>query len=137
MKLLFALLIFATSSAFAHGEDKLGPHGGFVRMPGGFHTELVPQGKSALKVYLLDIKWENPSVKNSDLKIKYIGKSTADADCKIQRDFYLCRFPKAVNLTEKGVLKVFAQREQQKGMEASYPLPFKLEIIDDEHGNHH
>ena len=132
---LFTIFCMSAEFVFAHGEDKSGPHGGFVRMPGAFHTELVPDGKNKLKVFLLDIQWKNPSVKKSNLQIKYNNK--IDAKCEILRNFYICAFPKSVNLTKKGELKVTAEREEQKGMEVSYPLPLKLEVVDDGHGGHH
>lgn len=132
--------VFALSAqiAFAHGEDKPGPNGGFIRMPGAFHTEVIPVSKNELKIYLLDIKWEKPSVKKSSLQIKY--NDSTDAECKIQRNFYTCTFPKSVDLTQKGNLKVTAERDGQKGMEMQYPLPFKLEAAKDskdDHSGHH
>jgi hypothetical protein len=135
-KLAMVISIFLGSSfSFAHGEDKFGPHRGFVRMPGAFHTELVPIGKNKLRVFLLDIQWKNPSVIKSKVQIKYNGK--INADCEIQDNFYSCTFPKTVNLTKKGELKVTAEREDQKGMEVSYPLPLKLEVVSDGHGEKH
>jgi hypothetical protein len=131
--LVISLLI--SNLAVAHGEDVYGPHKGFVRMPGAFHTELVPNGENILKVYLLDIQWKNPSVSNSKLQIKYNGK--INAECQIQDDFYNCVFPKSVNLTKKGELKVTAERENQKGMEVSYKLPLKLEVVNMGHGAKH
>ena len=53
--ILFASIWTATN-AFAHGEDKAGPHGGFIRMPGAYHTEVVPVSKNQAKVYLLDMQ---------------------------------------------------------------------------------
>lgn len=132
--LLFSSLMIS-NFAIAHGEDKYGPHRGFVRMPGAFHTEIVPVGKNKLKVFLLDIQWKNPSVINSKLQIKYNGK--LNAQCEIQDNFYACVFPNSVNITKKGELKVVAQREDQKGMEVSYPLPLKLEVVNDGHGGKH
>lgn len=117
--------LLLSSFAIAHGEDKYGPHRGFVRMPGAFHTELVLVDKNKLKVFLLDIQWKNPSVANSKLQVKYNNKT--NAECKIQDNFYECVFPKSVNLTKKGELKVTAEREAQKGAEAVYTLPLKLE----------
>ena len=125
MKFIILVLIFNVQLVFAHGEDKYGPNNGFVRMPGAFHTELVPNGKNKLKVFLLDIQWKNPSIVKSKLQIKYNNK--IDAQCEIQDNFYNCTFPKSVNLTKKGELKVMAEREEQKGMEVSYKLPLKLE----------
>jgi hypothetical protein len=136
--LFLSALVFNATLSFAHGEDKLGPNGGYVRMPGAFHTEIVRNGKNKLKVYLLDIDWQNPSVKNSKLKIIYNGKITPE--CQIEDDHYNCVFAKSVNLTKKGELKITAQRDGQDGMEVSYPLPLKLEKVNQEkseHSGHH
>ena len=129
--------LFTASFCLAHGEDKPGPNGGFIRMPGAFHTELIPDGKNKLKVYLLDIQWKNPSVLNSSLEISLKNKKTIKAKCEITENYYSCVFPDTVDLTKKGELKVAAQRENQKGMEVMYPLPFKFEAVADPHKGHH
>jgi hypothetical protein len=133
--MLSFLFMFSSTIAFAHGEDKLGPNGGFIRMPGAFHTEIIPDSKNKLKVYLLDMQWENPSVVKSNLKVIHNGKT--EAACTIKDTFYVCIFPKSVNLKKKGKLKLIAEREEQKGMEVSYPLPLKLQTPDDGQGRHH
>lgn len=104
-------------------------------MPGPFHTELVPEGKNKLKVYLLNMEWKKPSVKKSSLII--VHNTKAEAKCEIQRNFYMCTFPPTVDLTKNGELKVTASREEQIGMEVSYPLPLKLEVKKDDHSGHH
>lgn len=138
-KSTIALLIsfFVTSLVWAHGEDKFGPHKGFVRMPGAFHTEIVLNGKNKLKVYLLDIEWKNPTIEKSSLEVTY--NDQIKATCKSEKDFYSCSFPKSVNLTQKGELKVLASRKDQKGNIALYPLPLKLESVkvDNSHNGHH
>lgn len=134
--ILICSLLLTSGFAFAHGEDKYGPHGGFIRMPGAFHTELVPVGKNKLKVFLLDIQWKNPSVVKSSVEISFKGNSATKAKCEVQENYYQCDFPNTIDLTKKGELKVVAQREEQKGMEVSYPLPLKLEVVDDGHGTH-
>lgn len=128
------LIGFGSQMALAHGEDKLGPNNGFIRMPGAFHTEIVPVGSNSLKVYLLDIQWQNPSTKDSALSIKLKSKKYTPAKCSIEADHYICEFPKSVDLTKKGKLTVEAQREKQKGMVVNYELPLKLQVIDDGHG---
>lgn len=124
---IFALL--TSNASFGHGEDKLGPNGGYVRMPGAFHTELVPLNKNSLKVYLLDIQWKNPSVTNSKLIITYNKKSKAK--CEVKENYYLCVLPNNADLTKNGELNVMAERDEQKGMDVYYRLPLKLEIADD------
>ena len=144
-KTVFSSLVcmFLTSQSNAHGEDKYGPHKGFVRMPGAFHTELVLNGKNKLKVYLLDIEWKNPTVKKSNLDVTYNDQTKGK--CKPQKDYFSCEFPKAIDLTKKGELKIVAMRNDQKGADAMYSLPLKLEVplqapaMDDQsgHGGHH
>ncbi|MBL7671072.1 MAG: hypothetical protein JNM39_11370 [Bdellovibrionaceae bacterium] len=133
---LLMTLILGESVAHAHGEDKPGPHGGFIRMPGAFHTEIIPLGPNKLKVYLLDINWESPSVLNSSLSVNLKSKKASQAKCEVQENYYLCEFPMGVDLAKRGALSVEAQRENQKGNKVSYDLPLKLQTIDDGHGDH-
>ena len=127
----FALIltgfIMYTNFAFAHGEDKYGPNGGFVRMPGGFHVEIVPVNKNTLNVFLLDIEWKNPSVKTSSVAVTLNSKPKKNAKCEMKDNFYKCTFLKLVDLTKQGELIVQAQRDGQKGMPVKYRLPLKLE----------
>jgi len=123
--------------ALAHGEDKPGPNGGFIRMPGAFHTEVIPTGPSSLKIYLLDIQWQNPSVSNSALAVTYKAKKSTLGKCSIEANHYVCKFPKNIDLKKSGNLIVEAQRENQKGNVVSYELPLKLQVVDDGHGGHH
>ncbi len=137
--LIFTLLmisILGEGVVYAHGEDKPGPNGGFIRMPGAFHTEVIPLGPNKLKIFLLDITWQNPSTANSDLAVRLKLKKAAKAKCEIKDNFYICDFPKGVDLTQKGELIVKAKRENQKGNQVSYELPLKLQVIDDGHGGH-
>ncbi len=133
---IMSLVILSSSLAIAHGEDKPGPNGGFIRMPGAFHTELVAESANSVKVFLLDLEWKNPSVNKSDVQITH-NNSKTKAKCKIKENFYICVFPKSVNLKKKGSLKVNSTREGQTGNEVSYPLPLKLEVVDDGHGGRH
>ena len=125
--LTLVLSLFISASVFAHGEDKYGPNKGFVRMPGAFHTEVVLTAKNTVKVYLLDINWKNPSVTKSSVSLTHKSKSDKQADCTIESNYFICEFPKTVNLYKKGELKLTAVREDQKGNQAIYKLPLKLE----------
>ena len=129
-------LILGTGAAHAHGEDKPGPNSGFIRMPGAFHTEVIPLAPNKLKVYLLDINWKNPTVSNSSLRVSLKLEKTSKAKCVVKENYYICEFPKGVDLTKKGELSVEAKRENQKGNKVSYELPLKLQVIDDDHGDH-
>lgn len=143
MKALLTLIILATSvKGFAHGEDKLGPNGGYLKMPGGFHTEVVPEKNGNLKVFLLDIAFKNPTVKNSKVVATIINATKKEINCKSKRDHFLCETTKA-DLT-KGNLTIIAERSTVKGAEAIYDLPLALakpgtEIKEEkeDHGSHH
>ena len=122
ISLLF-VLCFCSAQVLAHGEDTPGPHGGYVRMPGAFHTELVPGKNQAFDVYLLDINWTNPSVRSSkvDAHISQKKKSTRLV-CEISGDHFRCRIPQGIDL-KSGSIEVLAEREGQKGIPAIYNLP--------------
>ncbi|MBY0554549.1 hypothetical protein K2P97_08475 [bacterium] len=139
--ILTLILSFVSSSVLAHGEDKLGPNKGYIKMPSNYHTEVVPDGKNRIKVYLLDINWKNPSVKKSKLEAVHKTAATSSkAMCLVGSDHYICSFSKAIDLTQPGELTINSQREGQKGAAAVYALPFKLQKSNTEstgHGGHH
>lgn len=118
----FIILIALPLIAFSHGEDKLGPHQGFIKMPGAFHTEVVLEGPRSLKVFLLDMNWKNPSVKDSEVQIL----EPVGATCKIEDDYFRCALPEGFDGTKKGKLKLATTREKQKGNSAIYDLPLAL-----------
>lgn len=137
------VLTLGAQFAAAHGEDKPGPNGGFIRMPGAFHTEVIAMEPSRLKVYLLDINWKNPTVKESSLKVTHTGSKSSQT-CKSESNFFVCQFPKNVDLNSKGELVVEAVRANQKGLPAKYELPLKFQAkmqmpsqkADDAHAHH-
>lgn len=118
--LLLSLLI--TAQVWAHGEDKPGPHGGYISMPGAFHVELLPVSASQMKIYLLDAHWTNPTVEDSRVELS-AGKKNA-AKCVAAKDHFVCNFAAPLDL-QKGEVTVNATRENQKGNAAKYPLPLK------------
>lgn len=128
-------MMIITIKVGAHGEDRLGPNGGYIKMPGAFHTELVPAGKNAFKVYLLDIKWKNASTQNSTVVLSFNSAVKVEAKCEVEKNFYLCNFDPKLDLTKKGELVIQAKREGQVGNEARYLLPLTLESKTD-HSKH-
>lgn len=135
-RVIFFFITIQSLNLFAHGEDKPGPNGGFIRMPGAFHTEIVPIDARNLKVFLLDINWKNPSVQGSSLKMTHKGTGLVET-CKVETNYYICSFPKKVDLTKKSELFVEAKREEQVGAVVSYDLPLKFKKVDDGHAGHH
>jgi len=120
----FVLATLCTTSLFAHGEDKPGPHGGFIRMPGAFHTEVMAE-KAGLRIMLLDINFQNPTVEDSSVKV------TLKADnkeillkCKTDKDSFFC--PMTGHLREKkGILAIQPMRHKAKGAQVEYPFPLQ------------
>ncbi len=142
--LFYLLLLMGSNFAFGHGEDKPGPNGGFIRMPGAFHTELVPVEKNQLKVFLSDMEFANPTLLNSKVELELAGKISQKANCMGHQTHYLCSFKKDVDLNQPGKLIVRSQRMGQKGMDMTYDLPLSLkkseaakEDKEEDHHHHH
>ncbi len=126
--LQIALLTFVfTTQAFGHGEDKPGPNGGFMRMPGVFHTEVVPDKKDqSFHLYLLDIEFKNPTVKDStvDAHFEYKGKPNIKFSCEVMGgNHYYCK-PSQKYSSKKGKLVLNVKREGQMGTSV-YEMPLK------------
>lgn len=133
------------SAASAHGEDKSGPHGGHIRMPANFHTEVVADSDGSFHIYLLDMQFENPVIKNSSIKA-YIqsSKKKLNLKCAIMgTDHFRCS---GLKPQKSGSLIVNAKRDGiQASMEAKYELPLKpfdenaSRITDEpiDHSKHH
>ena len=119
------LFAFQLQQVFAHGMNALGPHGGYIQMPGTFHTELVDKGNE-MHVYLLDLTFKNPMTADSSVLIKYSGKDIKQLDCSKEVDHFVCDKPMS---SIKGIKEISLTpvRNKIKGKEAIYPLPLKLE----------
>jgi len=113
--------------AGAHGEDKPGPNQGHVQMPGAFHTELVLEADQSVRVYLIDIEFKNPTVKDSSVELRYKdGKDIIPFKCApMGTDHFHCFTRKKYSL-KKGELLVQATREKALGNLATYKLPLKI-----------
>jgi len=134
-------MILCALNVSAHGEDKSGPHGGFIRMPGAFHTEVVLKNPQSILIYLLDMDWRKPTVQDSQVTVTAATVAAAqtkiEGKCKVQEQAFLCEFPSGVDLTKKGELVVKANREKMQGNEAKYELPLKLKPAKVDHSGHH
>ncbi len=117
--------IFTPVLSYAHGEDQPGPQGGVIRMPGAFHTEVIPT-KNGFKVLLLDINFKNPSVKDAALKASIIPAAAShqaiELTCKVESDYFVCLAPKDV-MKVSGTLSLSPTRQKAEGMTVSYPWP--------------
>ncbi|MCC2680267.1 MAG: hypothetical protein K0R29_2843 [Pseudobdellovibrio sp.] len=125
MKLVEVLaVVFLTTVALAHGEDKPGPNGGYIQMPGSFHTEVVPEKDGTFKVYLLTLQNDNPTIKNSSVAATIVnGKKKQKLDCMPMGEHFHCKTKSGL---KAGTLVISANREGAVGVEAKYKLPLKL-----------
>lgn len=127
--------MFLAANAFAHGENKFGPHKGYIRMPGAFHTELVPAENNSFLVYLMDVNNKMPTTKESSLTLVYNSDESIVFECKPTDDHYSCNTDKKVNLT-KGQITLKPSRLGRKGKEAIYDLPLSLDVTKNAHSGH-
>ena len=125
-QLLVSLIItLVTIQIFAHGEDKPGPHGGHIKMPANFHTEVIADQDGSFHVYLLDIQFQNPTIKDSEIKAyTKNGKKRTNLKCSVMgTNHFHCKAAKPIR---SGSLILKAKREGTwAGMDATYDLPLK------------
>jgi hypothetical protein len=121
MKLMIVLAsLFMTVHLFSHGSNRPGPHGGKIKMPGMFHTELLIKSHHTFRVYLLDMKFKKPVIKES--KVKYSLNGGGKIACEPIKKYFLCKTKKM--LQGHYTLKVFAKRHKMKGI-ATYKNKMK------------
>ena len=106
MKMLF-MIIFGTllfsATAFSMGDDKPGPNGGYIKMPGTYHVELVDKGNK-MEVYLLDLSMKNPTVENSSVSLKFVNTNSIEINCKSEKNYFVCIKPKDKLITYKEII---------------------------------
>lgn len=123
---LISIYLFLINTAMAHGENKFGPHDGYIRMPGAFHTELVQSHDDSFSIYLMDVNNKNPTTKDSSAKLTYINKSIkSDFACFSIDDHFTCK-PNEKISTKQGKLIINSVRLNVKSKDAVYDLPLKL-----------
>lgn len=106
---------------YGHGDHRPGPHGGEIRMPGVFHTELVAINSRQYKVYLLDMKFADATTQDSHVKVSYEGKR---AKCEKAEDHFKCTFKRSLK-KKKGEILIEATRKGKRG-KAIYAMPLKF-----------
>ena len=126
MKKVFMIIsVLFSISAFSHGGDKPGPHDGYIQMPGAFHTEVVAGSQGSFDIYLLDVEFKNPSVKDSEVQAWLTsGKKKHDLSCKVIEESHFNCAPSNKSFKGKELI-VKAKREQMQGNEAKYKLPLR------------
>jgi len=129
MKKYFYILIATLISvnSFGHGENKPGPNGGFIRMPGVFHTEVVFDKKDdSFHLFLLDIEFKNPTVKNSsvDAILEQKRNKKVQFSCEVTGgNHYHCK-PDKGYVKDSGKLVLKVRRDGAEGT-SEYELPLR------------
>lgn len=128
-KLIVKILVLTavTTAAWAHGENKPGPHGGVIRMPGAFHTELKQTGARSVELFLLDMEWKNPIVENSGAKATFKKSDGTEValSCITKAKSFKCELPKGSRFEKGGKVTIQASRSGMHGGLAEYQYPFK------------
>lgn len=130
---IFSLLILSNlfvSQAFSHGEDKYGPNKGYIRMPGTFHTEVVPHKDGSYQVYLLDVQNKNPKVQDSTVALELkTPTKTINFVCASKNETYFhCQNDEIKKESKEGQIILKTKRNAIVAKEAIYNLPLKLEF---------
>lgn len=124
-QIILLSILLISSVLMAHGMDKLGPNNGYIQMPGSFHTELVRNKDGSLNVYLLDVAFKNPMVKNSSVKAVFKLNRSTELKCVAVQDHFQCTgLDKGA---DSGDLIINATRDGVKSDTAIYKLPLKLQ----------
>jgi len=120
---LLVLNILIVCNAYPHGENIPGPHQGFIRMPGGFHTELLVTANNVIWVYLLDVEFKDPVVKSSSVAGVYKNKAKeVKFECSPEQDRFRCDLAKELDLTV-GEINLKTKRLGMPAGLAVYKLP--------------
>lgn len=120
-RILVITLFFLCFShfAYAHGEDKPGPRGGIIRMPGSFHTEFIKDG-STLKIYLLDFNFEDPITENSSVSGEVVEGDVVDSLlCTPEEDFFRCS-AKNLDINKATEIRITSTRDNKPGVVVTY-----------------
>jgi hypothetical protein len=122
--LLVTALILVSMNVFAHGGDKPGPNGGEVQMPGAFHTEMIRDNDNQdVMVFLLDMEFKNPTLKDSSVTAFYQkGKTNVAYTCSPMHNHFHCVAAKKFKFEKDGEIHITAVREKAKGNEAVYKI---------------
>lgn len=125
MKIIPIVILFISLSLFAMGGNKLGPNGGFIKMPGSYHVELVDKGET-YQVFLLDMSMKNATTENSSLNINYSRILNQKINCTPMQNFFSCKKSNSGlrNYTEIAIESV---RNKVKGSVTRYKIPLELE----------
>jgi hypothetical protein len=122
---ILAITLSFCTNVFAHGEDKYGPHNGFIHMTGSFHVELVPQKDGSFYIYLMDLQNKNPKVLDSSVEVQVKSElNTIKLNCMNMDDFFHCANPHSLKKISQLIVK--PNRLGINGRDVIYQWPLEL-----------
>jgi len=125
MKFCLFCFFFLANVAFGMGGNEFGPNGGYIKMPGAFHLELMDSADT-IKVYLLDMNIKNPTVEDSTVDVFLKNKEKIKLICKPITNYFSCEKNK-LNLKKFKEIVIHSRRQKAKGFEVSFKLPLELD----------
>jgi len=127
MKASFVTLLLATlisQAAFAHGMNKAGPNGGYVRMPGNYHVELVSKEKAVL-VYFLDMSFKPISIDQASVTLSLNGVKSFKTTCENVASNFVCNLGnESIKNYKEAVLET--SRDGKAIAKSIYKLPLSF-----------
>lgn len=127
MKASFVTLILTallSQTAFAHGMNKAGPNGGYVRMPGNYHVELVSKEK-ALTVYFLDMMFKPISIDQASVTLSLNGPKSFKTTCEKVEAAFKCDL-KNESLKNYKEVVLETTRDGKAIAKSTYKLPLSF-----------
>lgn len=129
MKASFVTLILTTllsQTVFAHGMNKAGPNGGYVRMPGNYHVELVSKEKEkAVIVYFLDMMFKPIAIGQASVKLSLKGDKSFKTDCVKEAASFKCDL-KNESLKNYKEVTLESTRDGKAIATSTYKLPLSF-----------
>jgi len=118
------LLLVLSQTAFAHGMNKPGPNGGYIRMPGNYHVELVSKGK-VLVVYFSDMMFKPIAIDQASVKLSLKGDKSFKADCVKEAVSFKCDL-KNESLKNYKEVMLESTRDGKATATSAYKLPLSF-----------
>lgn len=120
MKLAFVTLLFSFA-AFGHGMNKAGPNGGYIRMPGAYHIELV-SNEAETKVYVLDFEFKKLPLTKAQISMTLKGAKESSVKCIKEVEAFKCDI-KGSELKKYTEIIINSSRSGEKAVDSTYKLP--------------
>ena len=127
MKASIVTILLATllsQTALGHGMNKPGPNGGYIRMPGNYHVELVPKEK-ALVVYFLDMMFKPITIDQASVKLSLKGDKSFRTDCVKEAASFKCDL-KNESLKNYKEVTLESTRDGKATATSTYKLPLSF-----------